>query len=243
MDNRKHRCEMKLNLVLAFPLCRPCWGTAFSSTTGTCFWTPPRGTVGLGLCLADPHQPTFTIFLAQKIDISKCEKWPPWRGFGSQFIRESSRCSLNVWKIQLIHQRTRKGYMKFLIYYSYNYIHIHMHIYIYILRYKDWNGIPFSIRLNHSQSAGGNGELHGLVLYIALISIAHNATENHCSLCLSPINFCSHVFPILAAENFTKSKAFWSLTRLHCPEHRNYDPEMSKLFVKYFEDTPKNVRS
>lgn len=125
----------------------------------------------------------------------------------------------------------------------YNYIHIHMHIYIYILRYKDWNGIPFSIRLNHSQSAGGNGELHGLVLYIALISIAHNATENHCSLCLSPINFCSHVFPILAAENFTKSKAFWSLTRLHCPEHRNYDPEMSKLFVKYFEDTPKNVRS
>lgn len=132
MDNRKHRCEMKLNLVLAFPLCRPCWGTAFSSTTGTCFWTPPRGTVGLGLCLADPHQPTFTIFLAQKIDISKCEKWPPWRGFGSQFIRESSRCSLNVWKIQLIHQRTRKGYIKFLIYYSYIIIFIYTCTYIFI---------------------------------------------------------------------------------------------------------------
>lgn len=131
MDNRKHRCEMKLNLVLAFPLCRPCWGTAFSSTTGTCFWTPPRGTVGLGLCLADPHQPTFTIVLAQKIDISKCEKWPPWRGFGSQFIRESSRCSLNVWKIQLIHQRTRKGCIKFLIYYSYN-IFIYTCTYIFI---------------------------------------------------------------------------------------------------------------
>lgn len=67
---------------------------------------------------------------------------------------------------------------------------------------------------------------------LAVVYLAEDMTGGLGKVALKVLR--SQAQPVHAFE--LHREAFWSLTKLHCLEHPHYDSEMSKLFVKYFED-------